>query len=348
MEARTTLAQEQLSWGALKSRLNQLPRLHLANLPTPLDELERLSAHLGGPRILMKRDDLTGLAFGGNKTRKLEFLMADLLHCGCNSIITYAASQSNYCRQVAAAAAKVGVRAHLVLFKSVHNEWQGNLLLDDLLGAEIHFIEGDFESAPDEAKKLAARLSAEGEKPYLADLMGAAVPVVFPAYLLAAEELHHQLQSLDLVPDWVVLTSGSGVTHASLALGLKLLGSTTRVLGISIRKPERQGREDLLHWVQLSSDQLKIGVRLEPEELYYLDQYRGEGYARPTPETIEAIRIVAETEGIFLDPVYTGKAMAGLVTEIRKGTFKRGQTLVFLHTGGTPALFAYNQELHAN
>ncbi len=348
METRTPLVPEQLSWGALKSRLNQLPRIRLSNLPTPLDELERLSTYLGGPRILMKRDDLTGLAFGGNKTRKLEFLMADVLHSGCDSIITYAASQSNYCRQVAAAAAKLGVRAHLVLFKSVHNEWQGNLLLDDLLGAKIHFIEGDFESAPGAASNLATRLREEGEKPYLADLMGAAVPVVFPAYLLAAEELYHQLQSLELIPDWLVLTSGSGVTHASLALGLKLLGSTSRVLGISIRKPELKGREDVLRWAQLSCDQLKIGLRLEPKDIYYLDQYRGEGYARPTPETVEAIRLVAKTEGIFLDPVYTGKAMAGLIAEIRKGTFKHGETLVFLHTGGTPALFAYSQELLAH
>lgn len=335
-------------WAGLKQRLVTLPRVRLANLPTPLDECEQLSARLGGPRILIKRDDLTGLAFGGNKTRKLEFLMADAIRAGCDSIICYAASQSNYCRQVAAAASKLGLAAHLVLFKSVHNEWQGNLLLDAILGATIHTVNDDFQAAERSARALAEYLIRCGQKPYFADLMGHSVPVVFPAYLLAAEELVSQFDEQQIAPDWLILTSGSGVTHASIALGLKLLGSKTRVLGISIRLLEEEGRAAVRHWAEVGARHLGIGVQLDEAEIHYLARYRGEGYARPTSETIEAIRLVAQTEGILLDPVYTGKAMAGLISEIRLGTFGPGQTVVFLHTGGAPALFAYHQELCAH
>lgn len=332
---------------SLMERLNRLPRVKLATLPTPLEPMPRLSARLNGLRLYIKRDDLTGLGLGGNKARKLEFLMADVLDKGCDSIITYAAAQSNYCRQVAAAAAKLGIRAHFVLFKSVHNEWQGNLLLDELFGADIHWVEGDFAVASAAARELERTLHDQGEKPYLADLLGPTIPVVFPAYLFAAHELYHQFEELQLVPDWIVLTSGSGVTHSSLAMGLKLLGSPTRVLGISIRKADQQGREDVLKWAEMSAAYLDLPLTLEPADIHYLDDYRGEGYARPTHETLDAIRLVARTEGILLDPVYTGKAMAGLIAEIQKGNFTRSQSVVFLHTGGFPALFAYHTELHS-
>lgn len=343
----TRTGSTKISWDVIEERLNQLPRVKLATLPTPLEPMPRLSAKLGGPRLYIKRDDLTGLAFGGNKARKLEFLMAEVLAQGCSSIITYAAAQSNYCRQVAAAAAKLGIRAHFVLFKSVHNEWQGNLLLDELFGADIHWVEGDFAVAAAAARALEQELHVRDEKPYLADLLGPTVPVVFPAYLFAAHELYRQCVELEIAPEWVVLTSGSGVTHSSLALGLKMLGSRTQVLGISIRKADGQGREDILSWAESSAAALDLPITLQSSEVYYSDDYRGEGYARPTPQTLEAIRLVAQTEGILLDPVYTGKAMAGLIAEIRKGTFTRDQTVVFLHTGGAPALFAYHSELHA-
>lgn len=328
-------------------RLNRLPRVRLATLPTPLEPMPRLSARLGGPRLYIKRDDLTGLALGGNKARKLEFLMADVLAKSCDSIITYAAAQSNYCRQVAAAAAKLGIRAHFVLFKSIHNEWQGNLLLDELFGAHIHWVEGDFAVASATARELEKKVRAQGEKPYLADLLGPTIPVVFPAYLFAALELYRQFKELQIVPDWIVLTSGSGVTHSSLALGLKMLGCPTRVLGISIRKADQQGQEDLLKWAEMSAAYLDLPFPLEPSDVHYLDDYRGEGYARPTPQTLEAIRLVAQTEGVLLDPVYTGKAMAGLIAEVQQGRFTRNQMVVFLHTGGSPALFAYHAELHS-
>jgi D-cysteine desulfhydrase family pyridoxal phosphate-dependent enzyme len=320
----------------------------LGTLPTPLEECPRLSERLGGTRILIKRDDLTGLAMGGNKTRQLEYLMADVVKSGCDAIICYAAMQSNYCRQVAAAGAKLGIAAHLVLFESVHNERQGNLLLDEILGATVHRVrEGAFEAAAREARAVAGRLEAEGHKPYYADLLGQAVPVVFPAYLMAAEELSRQCAAQRVSPDWLVLTSGSGVTHASLELGCRLTGLKTRVLGISIRRSQEEGRQAVFGWAEMGRRRWGIAERLEIADIGYRDEYRGEGYAIPTQETLEAIRLVAEMEGILLDPVYTGKAMAGLIGEIRKGTITPHETVIFLHTGGTPALFAYDKELLA-
>jgi len=298
---------------------------------------------------MMKRDDLTGLAMGGNKTRQLEFLMADVLRSGCDTIVCYAALQSNYCRQVAAAGAKLRIEPHLVLFPSVHNERQGNLLLDEVLGAKVHLLQaGGFAEAARAAREIADRMEADGRKPYFADLLGQAVPIVFPAYLLAAEELSRQCAALRVNPDWLVLTSGSGVTHASLALDCRLTGLKISVLGISIRRSEEEGTRAVLGWAEMGRKRYGIPERLEASDISYHDEYRGEGYAIPTEATLDAIRLVAETEGILLDPVYTGKAMAGLIGEIRKGTIGRHQTVIFLHTGGTPALFAYHQELRSS
>jgi 1-aminocyclopropane-1-carboxylate deaminase/D-cysteine desulfhydrase-like pyridoxal-dependent ACC family enzyme len=215
------------------------------------------------------------------------------------------------------------------------------------LGAEIRIVgAGDHDSARPIAKALADDMERLGEKVYFADLATTSAPVVFPAYLLGAEELATQCARKHVRADWLVLPSGSGGTHASMALGLKLLGSHTRVLGIGVRLNERDGRAAVLRAAEVGAARLGIETVLDAAEVNYIDSYRGEGYAQPTPEVLEAIRLVARTEGILLDPVYSGTAMAGLMAEAKLGRIKTTDTVIFLHTGGTPGLFAYNQELH--
>lgn len=311
-------------------------RVRLAHLPTPLEPMDRLAAHLGGPRLLVKRDDQTGLALGGNKARKLERLCAEALAEGCDVLVTGGGHQSNHARMTAAAANRLGLDCHLAVAGGEPAVASGNLLLDRLLGATLHFVDApryyDLEAA---IELVADRLRAGGRRPYAIPVGGASVPGVV-AYADAAVELLAQLDADGSGPraDWVVVADGSGGTHAGLLVGL---GGRARVLGVDVGT-----RPDLDEVVpRLAAEAAGVAGRGAPEGPVLVDHGRyGAGYGRLTEEAVEAMTLAARLEGLVLDPVYTGKAMAGLLAAVRDGTIGPSDTVVFWHTGGAPALFA--------
>ncbi len=322
-----------------------IPRVRLANLPTPLYEAKRLSEALGGPHIFLKRDDLTGVGLGGNKVRKLEFLLGEARNRGANVVLTAGAPQSNHARQTAAAAATLGMEVHLVLTGERSEEFRGNLLISHLLGAHLHFVTGKtmdeaVARASDEMVRLAAELEGAGKEPYVVPV-GGAVPLGSVSYALAVLELMQQANDLRVRVDWIVHATGSGGTQAGLLVGTRALRTGIRVLGV------RVGYEFEPFEERVSEQANETARLLGPKDVTFRSSdvvatrdYVGEGYDRPTREASEAILLTARCEGVLLDPVYTGKAMAGLIDMVRKGRFGRGEVVVFWHTGGEPALFA--------
>lgn len=337
--------------------LGSQPRFRLGTLPTPLHKLPRLRAALGGPgrcpRILVKRDDLTGLALGGNKVRKLEFIVGEALRDGATFLVTAGAVQSNHCRLTAAAARIAGLGVALVLGTTADEpQLQGNLLLDTLLGAELHF----FRMQPGQSAALAARaeaarvdevldeLRARGERPSFAPVGGSTATGAL-GYVAASLELIGQLADASESPSWLYYASGSRGTQAGLALGARLYGAPYRLRGIAVSGGESEKREIARRIAGEAAERLGRDVRLEDDELITDEGYIGEGYGIPSPAAIEAIRLLARTEAIFLDPVYSAKAMAGLIDHVRRGILRPDETVVFLHTGGAPALFAHTADL---
>jgi len=319
-----------------------LPRVPIAHLPTPLEEMPRLSEALGGPRLLVKRDDQTGLAAGGNKARKLEFLVADALEKRADTIITAGAVQSNHARQTAAAAAKFGLRACLVLGGERPEHWTGNLLLNELLGADIRWAgERDSAQVMEEVAEEMARL---GHRPYIVPI-GGSNPVGSAGYVAAMEELMGQLAEQGLRVDRVVFPTGSGGTQDGLVVGAKALGFAGQIEGISVSRTKKSLNPRLEELGAETAAFLGLDLSFASEDFIIHDDYLGEGYARMGPPEREAIRLAARTEGLLVDPVYTGRAMAGLIDLIRRGVFGLDETVLFWHTGGTPALFAYADEL---
>jgi D-cysteine desulfhydrase len=316
--------------------MQEIPRLHFAHLPTPIEELPRLRAHLGGPRILVKRDDQTGLAFGGNKTRKLEFLVAEALEQGARTLITGGALQSNHCRQTAAAAARFGLDCILVLNGVVPDQPSANLLLDNLFGAEIVAI-------PDRALRdqtLQATYDgavAEGRKPYLVTYGGSS-PTGALGYAFAMKEFLDQ----GLHADWIVFGTSSGGTHAGLVLGQRVFGYGGKVLGISIDEPEAWLKTRVAALASDASEKLGERIDFTGGDVLASEEYCRAGYGVLTDSEREAVRLFAKLEGLLLDPVYTGRAAAGMIDLIRKGFFNKENTILFWHTGGQPALFAGN------
>jgi D-cysteine desulfhydrase len=311
-----------------------IPRVHFAHLPTAVEELPRLSAALGGPRILIKRDDQTGLAFGGNKTRKLEFLIAEAQAQGAKTLISGGALQSNHCRQTAAAAARFGLDCILVLNGEMPERPTANLLLDQIFGAEIVTIaeRSDRDRVLQETFDKAV---ANGRKPYLVPYGGSS-PTGALGYAFAMQEFMQQ----NVPVDWILFGTSSGGTHAGLVAGQRVFGFKGKVLGISIDEPEA--------WLQtrvstLASDASeKLGKRIDflPDDVLANEEYCRAGYGVLTDAEREAVRLFAKSEGLLLDPVYTGRAAAGMIDLIRKGFFMKDQTVLFWHTGGQPALFA--------
>ena len=336
----------------IQKAILKLPYVKLANLPTPLEDCTNLSKVLGA-RILMKRDDLTGLALGGNKTRKYEFIMGNVKKIGANAIVHNVHPFSNEARQLSAAAAKLGIKVYLIsLWDHKIKDIQGNLLLDYLLGANIIFSNWFHRNLKEE---IVGYLRKMGYKPYVIghydDILGTV------AYVNCALEIQDQLDELNLQPDYIILASG-GSTQAGLVLGSKLLNQSCKVIGF---RPVKSGYQKMgfriikegnnvsfAHRIsKLANEAAKLlgfDVTISPNEILNYDTYAG-GYGIVTKECSKAIELVARKEGILLDPIYTGKAMVGLIDFIRKGIIKADKTIIFVHTGGIPALFSHSKEL---
>src|SRR5216117_57423 len=311
-----------------------VPRLRFAHLPTPVETLPRLSEALGGPRLLIKRDDQTGLAFGGNKTRKLEFLVAEAREQGAKTVITGGAIQSNHCRQTAAVAARFGFKCILVLSGTEAQHASGNLLLDQLFGAEIVYVT-DRKDRDRILQETFDRAIQEGTKPYLVPYGGSNATGAL-GYAFAMKELIDQ----NVDADWIVFATSSGGTHAGLLLGQRFFGFSGKILGISVDEPEEWLKKEVSQLASATRE--KIGDRIEftPADVLVNADYCDAGYGVVTDREREAIELFARHEGLLLDPVYTGRAAAGMIDLIRKGFFKKDETVLFLHTGGLPALFA--------
>ena len=311
-----------------------IARLKFAHLPTPIEELPRLSAALGGPRLFVKRDDQTGLAFGGNKTRKLEFLVAEAQEQGANTLISAGAMQSNHCRQTAAAAARFGLDCILVLTGESQSHASANLLLDELFGARIVTV-ADRADRDRVLKETFENAISEGQKPYLVPYGGSSTTGAL-GYVFAVEEYMKQ----GLHSDWFVFGTSSGGTHAGLVLGQRVFGYKGQVLGISIDESKEWLQSHVSALATATSE--RIGPRIEfgPEDVQATDAYCSAGYGVLTDAEREAVKMFARYEGLLLDPVYTGRAAAGLIDLVRRGFFKKDETILFWHTGGQPALFA--------
>ena len=314
--------------------MKNVARLKFAHLPTPVEELPRLSEFLGGPRLLIKRDDQTGLAFGGNKTRKLEFLIAEAQAQGAQKLVSAGAIQSNHCRQTAAAAARFGFECTLVLTGNIPEHASANLLLDEMFGVEIVNVPArvDCDRILQETFEKAVQ---DGKKPYLVPYGGSS-SVGALGYVYAVEELVKQ----SVKADWIVFGTSSGGTHAGLTLGKGAFDYKGKILGISIDESEEWLKTNVSALASDASELLGERIEFTPGDIMATDAYCQAGYGVLTDAEREAVKLFAKYEGMLLDPVYTGRAAAGLIDLIRKGFFKKGETVLFWHTGGTPALFA--------
>jgi L-cysteate sulfo-lyase len=347
------------SLSEIRKKIGKFPKKNLVHLPTPLQKLENLTEALSGPEIFIKRDDLTGLAFGGNKSRKLEFIIQDALIKRAEVIITWASVQSNWCLQTAAAARKFGIKPILLLFKTdeLPQEYDGNLLLDYILGADIRIRESEKgkvvrgEDVLEMCEEVANEVREWGYTPYIAPLGGSAVggsmekPLGAISYVSAFAETLEQAEALGVAIKYVIHATGSGGTQAGLVVGAKALDKNCRVLGISVSAPKEEMARDVLAIARDTERALGLDLDLRQEDIIVLDEYLKAGYGVVDRDIAEVIQLLFKTEGIVLDPVYTGKAMVALVDLIKKGHFQKQDKIVFFHTGGTPALFPNRDRL---
>jgi len=325
--------------------LERLARVRLAHLPTPFEFAERLTDRLGGPQIWIKRDDCTGLAFGGNKARKLEFLLGDALCQHSDSLVTMGPLQSNHVRMTVAAACKLGLQCHAVLVGVEKGHPTGNFFMDHLFGLNYTIIEKPLDELPpgmveEKIREIMDRLTRHGRKPYLVP-PGGAGPLGEISYYLAMKELLSQAEKRGVDINAIVTPVGSQSTLSGLVLGKKLLGLHTQMIGISVNLEgtcERAGLSSVDDMVKEAGRLIGVDVPVSAEDYELLYDYVGEGYGIPTEACLEAIEIMAQTEGILVDPTYTGKSLAGLIDLVSKGRFRRQDVVVYLHTGGTPGL----------
>lgn len=336
-----------LTTDEVRSCIARLPRVDLAHLPTPLEEVPRFADAIGSCRIFIKRDDCTGLLFGGNKTRHNEFLLADALRKGADVIVWGAGVQSNNCRQTAAACAKLGLECRLFLSRAAHNDdIQGNLLLDHLMGAKIEIMDEPMGPALDEyLLARAEELRAAGRRPYVWDRVYGR-PIAAVSYVLCMAEIHDDMREHGLEPS-TIYVAAAGATGAGVALGSKLLGMKSKVRLICPIRWPWDTAADIADVANRTAALLDLPHRLTAADIDVTDQYVGPAYGAVTPGGREAINLLARREGILLDPSYTAKAMAGLIDDVRQRRVTPGSTIVFIHTGGTPAVFAYRDELMA-
>lgn len=324
--------------------LANLPRRRYTQGSTPIEKLENLTEHLGGPEIYIKRDDLLGLTSGGNKTRKLEFLVADALEQGADTLVTCGAVQSNHCRLTLSAARKEKLECHLVLEERVpgsyHEDANGNNFLFNLLKTDgVSVVKGGSDMMA-EMEKVAEKLRAEGKKPYIIP-GGGSNEIGATGYVACAQEIMAQLFEQGLEIDCIVTPSGSAGTHAGLTVGLRASNNPVPIVGISVNKDKETQENNVYKLVEKTRDFLQVKSEIDKSAINVYDNYVGPGYSLPTEKMVEAIEMLAHHEGILLDPVYTGKVMAGFIDLIRQGYFEKGQKVLFLHTGGAPALYDY-------
>ena len=328
----------------LSLTLAKFPKVRLGHLPTPLEPMDRLSEILGGPRLWVKRDDCTGLSSGGNKTRKLEFLMADAQSKGADTIITQGATQSNHARQTTAAAAKLGMECHILLEDrtgSNDNNYilNGNVLLDRLHGASVSKRSGGTDMNL-EMQDFADALIEKGKKPYIIP-GGGSNPIGALGYVNCARELTEQASEIGLKIDALVHATGSAGTQAGLVTGLAAIQSNIHLLGIGVRAPKDKQEQMVFDLAQKTADYLDTGIEIERDKVRAICDYVGAGYGLPTDGMIKAVKLLAQSEGLLFDPVYSGKGLDGLIDQIKKGYFAGMDNVVFLHTGGSAALFGY-------
>jgi L-cysteate sulfo-lyase len=328
----------------LSLTLAKFPKVRLGHLPTPLEPMDRLSEILGGPRLWVKRDDCTGLSSGGNKTRKLEFLMADAQSKGADTIITQGATQSNHARQTTAAAAKLGMECHILLEDrtgSNDNNYilNGNVLLDRLHGASVSKRSGGADMNL-EMQDFADTLTEKGKKPYIIP-GGGSNPIGALGYVNCARELTEQASEIGLKIDALVHATGSAGTQAGLVAGLAAIQSSIHLLGIGVRAPKDKQEQMVFDLAQKTADYLDTGIEIERDKVRAICDYVGAGYGLPTDGMIKAVKLLAQSEGLLFDPVYSGKGLDGLIDQIKKGYFAGMDNVVFLHTGGSAALFGY-------
>ena len=326
-------------------KIESLARFSLAQLPTPIEELKSLSRELGGPELLIKRDDQTGLALGGNKTRKLEFLVGQALEQGADTLVTAGAAQSNHCRQTAAAAAKAGLRCELLLNGTKPEVPNGNLLLDELLGAHIHWIQPAERAA--KLRELPDQLRKGGRKPYVIPV-GGSNGVGATGYVLAMIELVEQLDRINRRVDHVVFASSSGGTQGGFVVGVKVTGFAGKLHGVSIDKGDRDAapyEDELADIANETAQYIGFDAQCSARDFNVDYGYLGGGYGVVSDLEREAICLLGSSEGIVLDPVYTGRSMGALLDLIRKKAFRSDETVLFWHTGGAPALFAYAKDV---
>ena len=317
-------------------------RILLANLPTKIEKLERVSAQLQGPSIYIKRDDQTGTEFAGNKIRKLEYCIREAIDQGCDTLITCGGIQSNHCRATAAAAAKLGLKAIVVLRGQDPDTYEGNLLLDHLLGAEVRWISSDDyrDHRMDIMKTIADEVAVKGQQAYVIP-EGASSGIGAFGYFSALQEIVQQEQELGISFDAIVVAVGSGGTHGGLLLAQQLLATSHRIIGINVCDDEDYFKKAIAKVIAESAQYIDQPVNIPTEAIEIIDGYVGKGYAQSQPQELQCIKDLASLEGVILDPVYTGKAFYGLLEEIRKGTFQNLHNILFIHTGGLYGLFPH-------
>jgi L-cysteate sulfo-lyase len=331
-----------MNWDS-EMQIATLPRIRLGHFPTPLEEMVNLSKNLGGPRLFIKRDDLTGLGFGGNKTRKLEYIMADAKQQKANVIITEAGFQSNWCTQTACAAKKMGL--DIILIKQGPKddydprEYDGNHLLHFILGSDIKIVS----SQDEHSVKIAEKLRRGGHIPYIIPNAGS-LPLGVAGYVNAILEILVQSNQMGIKVDYIIHATGSGGTQAGLIMGAKKFNTGINILGINVNKSQNKDKQ-ISNLITNSIQFFDLDLSLNKEDITVINDYVGEGYGIIYEEVLETINLVAETEGLFLDPVYTGKAMVGLIDLIQNNYFNTEDNILFLHTGGAAALFPYKDPI---
>ena len=325
-----------------------LARVALGQFPTALEAAPRLSAEPGFPPVWVKREDLSGLALGGNKPRQLEFLMAAAIADGAQAVVTTAAAQSNFCRATAAAGARLGIRVGLLLRGTGEEALQGNLLLDRLFGAELRFIptlDPYDPRVPGWIDEMVADFTRQGLKTHVLHLPGRTGTLGAAAMVCTGEEMARQFAAQGIVPQAVFLAAGSGLTVAGLALAFKVLGLPTRVVGVSVQKPAAFMVPLIVERANAAAELLGLAVRLDARDFDFDDSHIGSAYGVPSQASVDAIQVAGRSEGLVLDPVYSGKAFAGMLAQLRAGRWPGQAPVVFFHSGGAPGLFANAAQL---